>query len=184
MKKKIELRAASDDVRHFDNTSLTEEILLRAWNESTSAGIIIPIYINNHWNEINKKKKSIISDHIQSLDIRRDQIKHAIISGEWPGTTSLSSKKLFIEISKSNNLLKSLIPTFDSIWSTDNSWEDLSLYKGRSMIFYQCTHEKFGEIAITSKNTASKSSLSRSESSSWLLSGIELSASDIDEIFS
>ncbi|EIJ44286.1 hypothetical protein BegalDRAFT_3472 [Beggiatoa alba B18LD] len=105
----------------------------------------------------------------------------------WAGTTLYSHAMLLVFGNKYTDDFDIFFENIDGLyWHGGESWDDLMLFHHDCLLFYVCTHEKFGSIfgntQLFKELALSSQQLHPAKHDKWIIQGIPVSPQIITEL--
>jgi hypothetical protein len=80
---------------------------------------------------------------LEEVGIHSGEVSAIYAAFKWPGTLTNIPSVLVIANKKDETLRKS---NKGLHFQTENGWEDLILFRGERVMYYVCSHERFGTV--------------------------------------
>lgn len=134
----------------FDITGneISTEIFSVLWEVSTHFAVLnSSVYSATSICECSRRVRKNLTQAFDTFPILQQLMTDVWIVTEWPGTVSLQSNRLLVFGNTKNDAYRDFfLPSDNLLWQRASYWDDLMLFVDDQLLFYCCTHERFGSI--------------------------------------
>lgn len=131
----------------LNGTEPWKQVLSILWDHSTHFSIVNSQMPYLDLDNIGAKKLKKVKKNFSKLPALKEVCGRGFLAKEWPGTlTSDQNRVLFLGETAKIKMLDLENLNENIFWSGPGNWDDLALYNQNSIIYYSCTHERFGGI--------------------------------------